>query len=129
MGHQGLDLGLLSFGLEYRHRFSGKDIRHVPLPFSPPSRFHQVPGQDVMSQASLRDASALHGSAGLYVSPERERNYARNIFGAKIDTCVIAELSGEAPLDQDGSEDSLLGFFARRTRLVQYGRSLQSRVI
>ena len=31
MGYQGLGLGLFGFGLEYGHRFSGKDIRHVPL--------------------------------------------------------------------------------------------------
>src|SRR6516165_3402410 len=48
-------------------------------------------------QASLRDTSPLHGSAGLYVSPERERKYTTNEFGRKIDTCVIAKLSGDAP--------------------------------
>jgi len=68
-----------------------------------------------MGQVSLRDTSPLSGSAGLYVSPEREREYTRNEFGSKIEACVIAKLSGDAPLDQDGSKASLLGFIARRT--------------
>ena len=32
MGYQGLDLGLLGFGLEYGHRFSDQDILHLPSP-------------------------------------------------------------------------------------------------
>jgi len=75
-------------------------------------------------QASLRDTSPLHGSAGLYVSPERERKYTTNEFGRKIDTCVIAKLSGDAPLDLDGSEASLIGFFARRTKAGLRARPL-----